>query len=173
MNRNREGEKIKGFKGIHWVMQKFSYVKTFSTAKNFNPCVKQAACRVKNKTMPPPPLLSACLTPLTPLTCIAGLVGVKIDWQRLNWKWPLSAACSCRVLSSLWHQPASQQMGRTGEGRGGGLSSGTKGLLDELSTLVCPWELRTERRGQGRAHGLQEPKNWDGKCSCLLVLPCR
>lgn len=31
----------------------------------------------------------------TPLTCIAGLVGVKIAGQRLNWKWSPAAARSC------------------------------------------------------------------------------
>lgn len=47
----------------------------------------------QNNTAPSP--ARSQLTPLTPLTCIAGLVGVKIDWQSLNWKWSLNAACSC------------------------------------------------------------------------------
>lgn len=64
-------------------------------SRNFSPCMRQAACMEKNKTIPPPPLLPVRLSPLTLLTCIAGLVGVKIDWQSLNWKWSLNAGYSC------------------------------------------------------------------------------
>lgn len=60
------------------------------------------------------------------------------------------------VLSSLSHQQASQQMGRTGEGRLGDLSGGAKDRLDELSALVSPREPWTEHRGQARAQGQQE-----------------
>lgn len=62
---------------------------------NFSPWGRQTACMEKNKTIPPPSLLPVCLSPLTLLTCIAGLVGVKIDWQSLNWKWSLNAGYSC------------------------------------------------------------------------------
>lgn len=62
-------------------------------SRDFSPCVRQAACMVKNKTTPPPPLLSVGSPP--PLTCIAGVVGVKIDRQCLNWKWSLNAGYSC------------------------------------------------------------------------------
>lgn len=65
-------------------------------SRDFSPCVRQAACMVKNKTTPPAPSPAlGRLPPPTPLTCIAGLVGVKIDRQSLNWKWSLNAGYSC------------------------------------------------------------------------------
>lgn len=32
-------------------------------SRNFSPCMRQAACMEKNKTIPPPPLLPVCLSP--------------------------------------------------------------------------------------------------------------
>lgn len=85
----------KGLPGIYWGMQNFSYGEAFYTAGTSAHVWGRLLAWRKNKTTPPPPLLSVGFTPLTPLTCIAGLVGVKIDWQSLNWKWSLNAGYSC------------------------------------------------------------------------------
>lgn len=49
----------------------------------------------QNNAARPLPCSRSALPPPTPLTCIAGLVGVKIDRQSLNWKWSLNAGYSC------------------------------------------------------------------------------
>lgn len=49
----------------------------------------------QNNAARPLPFSRSAPPPPTPLTCIAGLVGVKIDRQSLNWKWSLNAGYSC------------------------------------------------------------------------------
>lgn len=69
-----------------------------SHSRDFSPCMRRAGClhgEKQNNTTPSPAPRPVCLSPLTLLTCIAGLVGVKIDWQSLNWKWSLNAGYSC------------------------------------------------------------------------------
>lgn len=90
----QRGEEIKGLKGICGVMQKFSMLRHFTQQELKSMCRTGCSHGEKQNNTAPSPARSQ-LTPLTPLTCIAGLVGVKIDWQSLNWKWSLNAACSC------------------------------------------------------------------------------
>lgn len=76
-------------------MQNFSYGETFYTAGTSAHEWGRLLAWRKTKQYHPLPCSSARLSPLTLLTCIAGLVGVKIDWQSLNWKWSLNAGYSC------------------------------------------------------------------------------
>lgn len=69
---------------------------------------KTACSHGEKQNTTPSPDLPSLTAPLTPLTCIAGLVGVKIDWQRLNWSGHSMQPAVAGVLSSDTSQTASR-----------------------------------------------------------------
>lgn len=78
------GEKIKTFKGMQLGNSITLACGGISHSGTLTLCASQMGCVLENSF----PLPSQS-------TCIAGLVGVKIDRLSLNWKWSLSALCSC------------------------------------------------------------------------------
>lgn len=77
----------------------------------------------------------------TPFTCIAGLVGVKIDRQCLNWKWSPTAACSCWGFGFSVAQDGGQK-GLGCRAQAHPLQSHLEGLLGELRWAMHPFATR-------------------------------
>jgi hypothetical protein len=141
--------KIKGVKGIYWVMQTFLYVETFYTAGAEVHVWGRLQAWWKTKHHHPLPCSLSASRPV-PLTCIAGLVGVKIDWQCLNWKWSLNAACSCWGFE-FSVTPASQPAhGEDWWGACRGTEQRSHRASWWIVHISVPWEPRTECGGQGQ-----------------------
>ena len=145
------------------------------TQQELNSMCKAGCSHGEKQNTAPSPARPWPRPPPTPLTCIAGLVGVKIDWQRLNWKWSLKAACSCWGFEfSL--TPASQPAdGENWWGAWRGTeqrSRGSPGWIVHVSGPLGALD-RAERAGTGLLTAGRLELRWGMQLSARLAMRIR